>query len=443
MKSRMQYYRWIKAESEIIRGLEQEHADDLAVHLYGTYRLKLFLDRERERNGKGDIGGKGKKMGDGGRSEDEKLDKGADEQVDKASATDLEIENKSRQGTEDRQRLAKKRKQKSFPSRRWSAWPLPPELVPSVYERFGMPGDDVDGLDAWTTRGPRAEGPRGVLAEVLAAVMLRKAKEQLRAEQQKQKKQQQQQQQVAVHGLHTQPRRNSRLTAKKRYPVTKLAMNADDEQSISILQPHIDSVLNNLDGLLLSLRESQRRQSKSLDQTRRSARNGSRHVSSSRKSDEKAKTRKGRPLVYEKPREGETYYMMRKRLSQSRERRSDGDDNDGGTGKSNDRYASKRKVKPSNLVSEPASDASLSFSSSSSAPPDSPRLEPDDDDDDDEEESEDEDNELRPQAKRRYKIRKMRDWTEVLEVARNSGWKKETVSRAAKRCAALFKDETT
>ena len=445
-KSRRQYFRWIEAELELVRGLEQQYGDDLAVHLYGTHRLRRYLDHGNE----GTAGG-----GEDGREEDRGFSdelygdnrrEGEDGERGEASGDDIDdISNnplgRCGNGRKDRTKSGKRTKPKPFPPRRWSAWPLPPELVPSVDERFGVPGDDPDGLDAWTARGPRAGSPQSVLAEVLTAVVLRKAKEKLRAEQH----------QAAVSNeikannsrsrgegdneesqlSHTQSKRDSKLTlGLRKSDVTHLVMKADDEQSIEILQPKIDSLLTDFDGLLLALVKSQRRRPEPSNKSKLKRRKRSREPRPNREHDEKLKGRKGRPLSHEKPREGESYYMMRKRLSLSRERPSNKH--------TNERYISKAKTESSR--SDSPSHASSSSSSASSA---SPRTKYADlSSDGSESQDKRQDSGSRHTAQRRYYNRNVRGWMEVLEIAKRSGWKPETVDRAATRCAVLFKDGT-
>ena len=442
-KHRKEFYRSIADELELVRGLEQQHGDDLAVQLYGTDRLKRYLNRKRRWTQKGI------------NSDDH-----------------LKGENS---GSEGRKNKGKIFRERQFPPRRWSAWPLPPELVPAMDEQFGVPDDNVDGLAAWTTRGPRETSPRGVMVEVLTAVAQRMAKERLRMEQQKLRlglrgsgvkfaggEETRKSEEDRPVDIYSKRSSKSQQRAEK-YDISRLAMKADDAESFAILQPKIDSLLSNFDNLLLALHDSRRghrikdRRKITNTNTRKKnnelqSKNISNHDSkqrdenlepadtrsvatASKQPQDKSKTGRGRPLVYEKPRKGESYYMMRKRLSLSRGRASDNDDDDD----RKDRYTSRRKSKSSRSVTtSPASTQSSSVSSALSESDHRSNRRRDDTSEGFARPPRQRSLARRETSHSREYNRQLRSWRDILDVAWKAGWDNESIERTAERCKILL-----
>ena len=442
-KHRKEFYRSIADELELVRGLEQQHGDDLAVQLYGTDRLKRYLNRKRRWTQKGI------------KSDDH-----------------LKGENS---GSEGRKNKGKSFRERQFPPRRWSAWPLPPELVPAMDEQLGVPDDNVDGLAAWTTRGPRETSPRGVMVEVLTAVAQRMAKERLRMEQQKlhlglrgsgveyagdeETRKSEEGRPVDIYSKRSS---KSQQRAEK-YDIARLVMKADDAESFTILQPKIDSLLSDFDNLLRALHDSlkghkikNRRkttitntrqkknelQSKNINDDDSNPRNynmepvDTRSVATaSKQPQDKSKTGRGRPLVYEKPRKGESYYMMRKRLSLSRGRASDNDNDDD----RKDRYTPRRKSKPSrSATTSPASTQSSSVSSALSESDHRNNRRRDDTSEGLVGRPRQGSRLRRETSHSREYNRQLRSWRDILDVAWKAGWDSESIERTAERCKILL-----
>ena len=122
---------WTAAERELAASLQQLTANDLSVHLYNAFRLKNWSRKRRERRG--------------------------------AEQYEEDFESS----------------QPWLPPKVWTAWPLPPDVVPREGEisRWEEPGD----------RSRQYHGRRGTnsnsLKEVLVGHVLKKAKERFRARQ--------------------------------------------------------------------------------------------------------------------------------------------------------------------------------------------------------------------------------------------------------------------
>ena len=438
-RARRQYLKWIAPELELVQSLEQQHADDLGVQLLGTFRLKRFLRSETSENFEEKRHGHGKEDGS----------------ADSEDASDPDWKAKEKQSKRGKSRS--KTTQKSFPPLIWSAWPLPPELVPALDECFGAPAEDDDGLAEWTFCGPRAKNATGVLRELLAAIMLKKANGQLKEAKK-----------LARDLTNYEVLNVERVSQIDIPDIMRLRMVADDDIAYELMEEKLDSIVEQFNRLMQAMQRTRKKyhygshnrtyssdkQSGEDNHTdkktkrRVSARKGSssmpdrksrppkspvktvrgkasskngagkRGAQRRKQGRSRSKSRAGRPLIYEKPREGESYYMMRKRVSVSRGRSTDAKK---GCNLSDELSSLSPPLEPRSASQVP-SKAFCSLDVANDSGDHHECL-------------------AKEKSVRTPPIRELRDWKDVLNIARKSGWSEDVVDRAAKRCDALFRGQ--
>ncbi|KAG9908887.1 hypothetical protein KCU94_g2931, partial [Aureobasidium melanogenum] len=121
------------ADRSLAISLDQLNAHDLSLHLYSAHHLKARLRHQQ------------------------------------ASSSYKPWSRKSR-WLPDNQNIQKP----WYPESDWTAWPLPPDIVPNGNETFGRPND---GLESYTLRNANQPTPADSLREQLHAVMLARAHE--------------------------------------------------------------------------------------------------------------------------------------------------------------------------------------------------------------------------------------------------------------------------
>lgn len=265
-------------ERTLISSLDQVRAGDLSTHLYNAHSLKRRARSAAE---------------------------GADR---RAHDTPSDGSSKSYD----------QRKQRNWvPGVKWTAWPMPPQLVPQPFEQYGI--STAEPLFD-RTNAQSSDKPRNGLSAQLHAILQNEAKQRW----------------VTDGGLvnsiePTHDPANSSIATKQ-----TMVVMADPEKADHILHPTVNSVLAKLDKLLLTLHHSRRGQCAAgedygLEQRQhssigtqdaqqmilRSIPSGSPATSRSRSQAMHATAKRtssvgGRPKVYDKL-PGESYYQMQKR----------------------------------------------------------------------------------------------------------------------------------
>ncbi|KAI9794273.1 MAG: hypothetical protein M1833_000416 [Piccolia ochrophora] len=133
---------WNEQERLVFNALEQERAEDLAVHLYNAHALKARL-RDPARVANAPTWGTKSRW---------TRELGDDESGQEEGAG-------------------------FYPPKSWTAWPMTPDVVPRPGERQGWEGKD--GMDSWRARKQDKGYASRELEELLVAEMLRRAREKL------------------------------------------------------------------------------------------------------------------------------------------------------------------------------------------------------------------------------------------------------------------------
>ncbi|PGH14071.1 hypothetical protein AJ80_06075 [Polytolypa hystricis UAMH7299] len=265
------------------------------------------------------------------------------------------------------------------PPKGWTAWPVPPDLVPRRDEHV-----DGDEDDTWTMKAPPDERTSAELEECLMAQMLKRSKETFTAREWGKKS-------MRSHsvGLATASETEDKgeNTGKEEDDDEDPSMpqdanlrpvvQADDEKGTRILRPTARHILSQLDGLLLGLHRA--RQS---------------YV----------------PVHYlsvsEGPSETEAEQSSQRQRSQSRPR-----------GLKRTRRLSEEPERADKRIDDPGSDKAEAEDEFHLAK-----------------------KRARSQGARQARLG-LRDWSDVLGIASMTGWPAAAVMRTANRCAALFEED--
>lgn len=206
---------WTRHDRREVAALDTIRARDLSIHLYNSFALK-----RRARDARRQISQSSARQGfSGGQGED---------------YSDL-----------------------FAPTRNWTAWPVPADVVPRGDEHAARDQDD-----AWTLRGPQDYRPSAELEECLIAKMLKDSKEKFRAREWDSRHYSQ----AAHKRAKTTPLDADRMTPMKDESDNSDSLDcaanlrpmvqADDEKSKRILHPTARHVLTKFDELLSNLYEA-------------------------------------------------------------------------------------------------------------------------------------------------------------------------------------------
>ncbi|KAL8916027.1 MAG: hypothetical protein Q9172_006502 [Xanthocarpia lactea] len=196
---------WTAANRQIVASLDQIRAKDLSLHLYNFYCLKRRVDSTRE------------------------------------------WQTETEPDTDDYVSTSRRRKA-WLPVKKWTAWPMDPELVPRVPD---VPTWEADASEHGNTKD-KAIPSRELLSDLLLARACKKAKE--RFQERKWDDSDVELPDPPSDNYSRRQRRVSELAGEpssvQRYEPVVMA---DDECAKSILQPSINHVLQKLDTLLMGL----------------------------------------------------------------------------------------------------------------------------------------------------------------------------------------------
>ena len=411
---------WTKEERLLSSSLVQQRAADLSIHLYNAHALKTRL-----REPSNAVGG--------------------------PSWTTKESWINTTQDT----RESGSTTDSFYPNKRWTAWPMPADIVPREGEMYGYREDEAD--KRWTYKRQEKERPSRLLEELITAAMLKAAKERFESREWEE----------STQGVEPGERETSRpstviSTPGNSQPVIKRdnqsdedvstippqtsrqaekckpTVMADDEEARVLLRPTVRHILSKFDDLLMGLHHARQaslatsdapqkakkqdkanmhqtlppnnRRSSTLERKRGRGRpkkalemgdvlhplaQTAAEADNSTSTGTKPRKKMGRPMKYRKPVEGETYYMMRRRMLEGQ--------------------ASNSKAEQAPPVSHSNSDGSDSADSPN-------RI-------------------LRDHHTTRQRRRRqlgLRDWSDVVGIASMTGWNVSITSRTAQRCATLF-----
>ena len=327
---------WTASERDLAASVEQLQAKDLSNHLYNSFKLRHRYHL---------------------RSPDRQVHSSQDSNSNEGSQW--------------------------VPPRVWTAWPLPPDIVPKEHDERRWEDDDVPS----ELHHARLERPGRQLQEMLVAQVLRKAKEQF--EEQQWEGEQQTTKLTMRHPEHFQGRRhaNGRFCAKQDHdlPDQKPVIMADDQRASEILRPTVQHMMTKLDGLLMGLHHARAAYLAVEDSD-----------SESRSLISERATSRGRP--------------------RKRKQKASSPDEDAGTDQDTPNYdgsdsdgSQPRKIKP-------ARKDRIRYARSSS----------------------------RRSRSHDFRGRKgrlgLRDWSDVLGIAAMTGWQQSVVGSATARCATLFEE---
>ncbi|KAG9698502.1 hypothetical protein KCU95_g2550, partial [Aureobasidium melanogenum] len=348
-----------------------------------------------------------------------------------------------------------------YPESDWTAWPLPPETVPSGDERFGRPND---GLDSYTLRNANQPAPADSLREQLHAVILARAHNDWKSRDQHVPEPQHVTTAANTTPIRYSPVRRGRTRSVSAGPssapsspsvgddlpplssldqsiieqedqnhlesfpdqfikdeaekiedkdLARPVFSADDDRSHALLDSTVNHVMSKLDRLLLALHQS--RQAHSLrtrdgDTSDSSARSNSRSRSTPNKSSSKSSNKRAKKTS---PPQNSTRTRHSLRTG-----------------------AASRPSSPTDLVVfddsgedetyEPEKPKRRSRSPSNRASSTEPETQT-----------------TSPSGKKRRNARKpgLRDWSEVLGMASLIGWDPAVIERARHRCRDLFGED--
>ncbi|EER28469.1 hypothetical protein D8B26_004818 [Coccidioides posadasii str. Silveira] len=216
--SRRSWLSWTKSERQEVTALETIRARDLSLHLYNAFALKRRAKKvrvERSQNNK----------------EEDRID------------------NANEIYREDLLSIF-------APSRTWTAWPLPTEIVPRTVEKV-IRDEDED----WTLRGEIDSRPSAELEDCLMAQMMKFAKERFEYREWSQKS-------ACYRGKDTNPGSDSEAMPSEKddergHPTSiagtlRPVVQADDEESKRIMRPEARHIISKLDDLFLNLYHARR-----------------------------------------------------------------------------------------------------------------------------------------------------------------------------------------
>ena len=198
---------WTAPERDLAASVEHLQAKDLSIHLYNSFKL-----RQRYRL----------------RSSDRQAQSPQDSESSEGSQW--------------------------VPPKVWTAWPLPPEIVPKEHDERDWEDDAIPSELHHTG----LERPGRQLQEMLVAQVLRKAKEQFGEQQWE--GEQHTTETTMRQPKHSQGRRHAkgRSYAKQDHdlPDQKPVIMADDQRASEILRPTVQHMMTKLDGLLMGLHQA-------------------------------------------------------------------------------------------------------------------------------------------------------------------------------------------
>ena len=327
---------WTAPERDLAASVEQLQAKDLSIHLYNSFKL-----RHRYRL----------------RSPDRQVQSPQD--------------SKSNEGPQ------------WVPPKLWTAWPLPPDVVPKEHDERRWEDDDIPS----ELHHARLQRPGQHLQEMLVAQVLRKAKEQFGEQQWEGEKHTMKT--TMRHPEHLQGRRqaNGRFCAKQDHgpPNQKPVIMADDQRASEILRPTVQHMMTKLDGLLMGLHHA-RAAYLAVEEP----------DSESRSIINKRATSRGRP--------------------RKRKQKASSPDEDAGTSQDMPDYDGSDSGGSQSRMEKPSRKGRMQYARSSS----------------------------RRSWNHDFRARKgrlgLRDWSDVLGIASMIGWQQSVVGSATARCATLFEE---
>ncbi|KAL8905917.1 MAG: hypothetical protein Q9171_006481 [Xanthocarpia ochracea] len=197
---------WTAADRKIIASLDQIRAKDLSLHLYNFYCLKRRVDSTRE------------------------------------------WQTETEPDTDDDYVSTSRRRKAWLPVKKWTAWPMDPELVPREPD---LPTWEVDASEHGNTKD-KAIPSRKLLSDLLLARACKKAKERFQ-----EREWDDSDVELPDPPSDNDSRRQRRVSELVGEPISvqryEPVVMADDECAKSILQPSINHVLQKLDTLLMGL----------------------------------------------------------------------------------------------------------------------------------------------------------------------------------------------
>ncbi|KAK6000244.1 hypothetical protein QM012_003876 [Aureobasidium pullulans] len=350
-----------------------------------------------------------------------------------------------------------------YPESDWTAWPLPPDVVPNGDETFGRPND---GLDSYTLRNANQPTPADSLREQLHAVLLARAHNDWKSRNEQISEPRHVTAVNTATPIRYSPVRRGRTRSLSAGPssvpsspsvgddlpplssldqpvveqeedtlvdsdpsqivkdegekiedkhLARPVFSADDDRSHALLDPTVNHVMSKLDRLLLALHQS--RQAHTLrardgDTSDSSARSNSRSRSTPNKSS--SKTAKKQAVKSSQPQTAtRTRHSLRTGTASRPSSPTDlvvfDDSGEDETYEPEPEKPNRRSRSPSNRASstEPETQATS------------------------------------PSGKKRRNARKpgLRDWSEVLGMASLIGWDSSVIERARNRCRDLFGED--
>ncbi|KAL9010693.1 MAG: hypothetical protein Q9173_004401 [Seirophora scorigena] len=319
------------SERQIATSLDQLRAQDLSVHLYNFYSLK-------------------RRAIEPGPRQDEKQENENDPL-----------------GTG----------KKWVSSQTWTAWPMPPHLVPR--DPDANPWDSNAGQDVVVRKDERISSHK-LLQEILAALACKKAKDRF-YEREWEDSGADSPPTPTDPWLERQSQRQSMLNSLSRPDEDEPVVMVDDERAKRILRPSLNHILAKLDTLLAGLHHA-----------------GSSYATSTKKSKRPRAATEDESSTNNDPKRKRSYTRARKERSR------------------------RQKVSPDPTEDSSAASSQLEISRGRRSGLSRRSAEP-----------------LR-RSRSRVKQLGLRDWSDVLGVASMCGWDAGVVHRAATRCAALFEE---
>ena len=327
---------WTAPERDLAASLEQLQAKDLSIHLYNTFKL-----RHRYRL----------------RSPDRQVQSPQDSKSNEVSQW--------------------------VPPKSWTAWPLPPDIVPKEHDERRWEDDDIPS----ELHHARLERPGQQLQEMLVAQVLRKAKEQFREQQSE--GEQHTTKTTMRHTEHLQGRRhaNGRFRSKQDndFQDQKPVIMADDQRASEILRPTVQHMMTKLNRLLMGLHHARATYLAVEDSD-----------SESRSPIKERATSRGRP--------------------RKRKQKASSPDEDTGTSQDMPDYDGSDSGESEIRKEKPARKDRIQYARSPS----------------------------RRSRSHNFRGRKgrlgLRDWSDVLGIAAMTGWQQSVVGSATARCATLFEE---
>ena len=323
-------------ERDLAASVEQLQAKDLSIHLYNSFKL-----RHRHRL----------------RSPDRQAQSPKDSETNEGSQW--------------------------VPPKVWTAWPLPPDIVPKEHDERCWEDDTIPS----ELHHARLKRPGQQLQEMLVAQVLRKAKEQFGERQWEDE--QHPTKSTMRQPEHLQGRRlaNGRFSAKQDhdFPDQKPVIMADDQRASEILRPTVQHMMTKLDSLLMGLHHAR---------TAYLAVENSGSESQSLTSERS--TSRGRP--------------------RKRKQKASRPGEDAGTSQDTPNYAASDSDGSQARKGKPALKDQIQHARSSS----------------------------RRSRSHNFRGRKgrlgLRDWSDVLGIASMTGWQQSVVESTTARCATLFEE---